>query len=190
MTEPLPAEELEVGRRIGVLADAGAPARDADAIVRVVVGRAPHRRLARLPLALVASVGALALVAVVGLAAIGQAGSRASSAHVGGIPLGEFNLGGTAYGLNVIRNADLSEARLTAKGEARQNGGFRTVGATVYQVDDVDPEKILVMRLIPGERDDAGPIGDYLFLVRGNGLSLLCPYFQVGDPLAPRECDP
>ena len=37
-------------------------------------------------------------------------------------------------------------------------------------------------------RDDAGSIGDYLVLVRGNGFSLLCRYFEGGDPLAPLEC--
>jgi hypothetical protein len=65
-------------------------------------------------------------------------------------------------------------ARLTEMGEARQNSGFRTEGSTVYQVDDIDPRLVLVMKLIPGEHDDAGSIGAYLVLVRGDGFSLLC----------------
>ena len=69
------------------------------------------------------------------------------------------------------------------------DGGFRTQESTVYQVDDVDPRQILVMKLVPGEYDIAGSIGDYLALVRGSGYSLLCPYFSQGDPLAPSTCD-
>jgi|GEM_PF-3214500 len=189
MTEALSSEDLEIGRQIRVLADTGAPIRDANAVVRTVISRSPRRSLLRLPMALAAS-GVLALVVVVGLVSIDYADSSSSpaSAHVGGVPIGEFNLGGTTYGISVARSIDLRDARLTEMGEARQNSGFRTEGSTVYQVDDVDPGHVLVMKLIPGERDDAGSIGEYLVLVRGNGFALLCPYFQVGDPLAPSEC--
>jgi hypothetical protein len=136
-------------------------------------------------------VSVLAVVAVVGVSSIHYADSESSSAtaHVGGVTVGEFNLGGTSYGISVARSIDLSNARLTEVGEARQNSGFRTDGSTVYQVDDVDPRQILVMKLIPGEHDDAGSIGAYLVLVRGDGFSLLCPYFQVSDPLAPSVCE-
>ncbi len=190
MTETLSSEEREIGRRIRILADAGAPMRDANAVVRAVVSRSPRRSLMRLPAALVASAGVLALVVVVGLASIGQdeSGSSPSSAQVGGVTVGGFTFGGTTYGISVARSIDLRNARLTAVGQARENSGFRTAGSTVYQVDDIDPEQILVMKLVPGERDDAGSIGDYLVLVRGNGFSLLCRYFEGGDPLAPLEC--
>lgn len=191
MTEALSSEDLEIGRQIRVLAHRGAPIRDANAVVRAVVSRAPHRSLMRLPAALVASAGVLALVVVVGLFSIDYAdsGSSPARAHVGGITVGEFNLGGTTYVISVARSIDLSAARLTAIDNARLDGGFRTAGSTVYQVDDIDPAQILVMKLIPGEHDDAGSIGEYLVLVRGDGFSLLCPYVQVGDPLAPSECD-
>lgn len=45
-----------------------------------------------------------------------------------------------------------------------------------------------MMKLGPGEHDDAGSIGEYLVLVRGNGFALLCPYFRAGDPLVPTDC--
>jgi hypothetical protein len=143
----------------------------------------------RLPFALIASASVLLLVVVVAVASIGQTGVGPARAHVGGITLFGINLGGTTYDLGVVRSIDLSAARLTAVGEARQDSGFRTQGSTVYQVDDVDPREVLVMKLAPGERDDAGSIGDYIVLARGNGYSLLCPYFQPGDPLAPSTCD-
>jgi len=189
MTEMLSSEDLEIGRRIRVLADIGASVRDANAVVRTVVGRSPRRSLRRLPMALIASVGVLALVAVVSLSIdYGDSGSSPARAHVGGITVGEFNLGGTTYDISVVRSIDLSAARLTAIGNARLDGGFRTAGSTAYQLDDIDPRQVLVMKLIPGERDDAGLIGDYLVLIRGDGFLLLCPYFPVGDPLAPSVC--
>lgn len=46
------------------------------------------------------------------------------------------------------------------------------------------------MKLIPGQHDDSGSVGDYLVLWRGGGYVLLCPYFHQGDPLAPTDCDP
>ena len=115
-------------------------------------------------------------------------GLSPARAHVGGITLWGINLGGTTYDLGVVRSIDLSTVRLTAVGEARLDYGFRTQGSTVYQLDDVDPRQILVMKLVPGERDNAGSIGQYLALVRGSGYSLLCPYFSQGDPLAPSTC--
>lgn len=91
--------------------------------------------------------------------------------------------------MRVARSLDLSGARLMAAGEASQySGGFRTIGSTVYQVDDLHPRQVLVMKLAPGEHDDAGSIGEYLVLVRGNGFALLCPYFKDGDPLAASDC--
>lgn len=191
MTEALSSEEMEIGRQIRVLADIGAPIRDANAVVRTAVNRSPRRSLLRLPTALAALVSVLAVVAVVGLVSIDYADSESSpaTAHVGGVTVGEFNLGGTTYDISVARSMDLSKARLTEMGEARQNSGFRTEGSTVYQVDDVDPRQVLVMKLFPGQHDDAGSIGTYLVLARDNGFSLLCPYFQVGDPLAPSGCE-
>ena len=188
MAETVSSEELALGGQIQALADAGAPARDPHAVVGAVLARTPRRRMS-LPLALATSVSVLLLVVVVAVASIGQMGSSPARAQVGGITLWGINLGGTTYDLGVVRSIDLSAARLTAVGKARHDGGFRTQGSTVYQVDDVDPRQILVMKLVPGEYDNAGSIGDYLALVRGSGYSLLCPYFSQGDPLAPSTCD-
>lgn len=186
MTENVSSEELALGRQIRSVADAGAPARDPDAVVRAVIGGAP-RHAFRLRPWLVASAGLL-LVVVIAVASLGQTGIGPARAHVGGITLWGLNIGGTTYDLGVVRSIDLSGARLTAVGEARQDY-FRTQGSTAYQVDDVDPRQVLVMKLVPGESDDGGSIGDYVLLARGDAYSLLCPYFQTGDPLAPSTCD-
>lgn len=188
MTEEWSSEELVIGQQIHALADAGAPARDANAVVQAVVGSSARPRLMRPPLALVAAVSALLLVAVLAVASFGQMGSSPATAQLGGITIGGVDLGGTTYVVSVARSADLSNARLSAVGEVRQNSGFRTVSSTVYQVDHIDPGQVLVMKLVPGEHDDAGSIGEYLVLVRGNGHALLCPYFRDGDPLAPSDC--
>lgn len=189
MTEMLSTEELAVGRQVRALADAGAASRDPNAVVRAVLARPPQRGLMRLPLAILAPAGVVMLVVVVALSAVSQVGSSLATAHVGGLTVAGINIGGTTYGVGVARSIDLSGARLTPVGEARQDSGFRTGGSTVYQLDEVDPLKILVMQLIPGEHDDAGSVGEYLVLVRGDGFSLLCPYFEPGDPLAPSVCN-
>jgi hypothetical protein len=188
MTEPLSSEGLALGRQINALANAGVRPRDPDAVVQAVVRRPARSGWMRLPLRVAVAAGAFVLVAVVAVGSLAQMGSSPATAHLGGITIAGIDIGGTTYGVGVARSIDLSDVRLTAVGEVRRNGAFRTQGSTAYQVNDIDPQKVLVMKLVPGERDDAGSIGDYLVLIRGNGYSLLCPYFHRGDPLAPTDC--
>jgi hypothetical protein len=96
--------------------------------------------------------------------------------------------GGLTYTIAVGRSIDLSGADLTPTGKATQDSGFVTEDATAYQVDQIDPRQVLIMKLIPGEHDGAGSIGDYLLLIRGDGFSLLCDYWALGDPSAPTVC--
>lgn len=189
MTDSSAPQDLAFGRQIRALADAGASERDPDVVVQAVFAGTGPRRVARMPLALLASAGVLILFAVVAIGTLSNSGSSPATAHVGGITIGGFNLASTDYGVAVARSIDLSDARLTPVGEARQDSGIRTQGAAIYQVDDLDPLHVLVMRLEPGQRDDSGSLGDYLLLVRGDGFSLVCPYFHEGDPLAPTVCD-
>lgn len=61
--------------------------------------------------------------------------------------------------------------------------------AMTYAIDGIDPDRALVVKLKPGQADDAGPIGDYLVLVRGdNTFSLLCPYFDPTAEATPAVC--
>jgi YD repeat-containing protein len=66
-------------------------------------------------------------------------------------------------------------------------GNLQIQGATAYAIDSVDPEDALVVRLQPGSRDDAGPLGDYALLVRGSYASL-CKFFDPASEVTPAEC--
>jgi hypothetical protein len=126
--------------------------------------------------------GTLALVAILALTALRLSGSESAS------QMATAHARGLTYAISVVRNLDLDRAELTALADADQNGGLLTIGRTAFQLDAIDPDKILVMKLVPGQTDDAGSIGDYLLLVRGNGFELMCGYFSAGDDLRPRAC--
>ncbi len=189
MSETLSSEDLVIGQQIRVLADAGVVVRDPNALSRAVVHRSQRRGVMGMPLGLIASASALLLVAVFAVTSFSQMGSSPTTAQIGGITVAGITVGATTYGVGAAPNINLSTARMTVFGEARQNTGFRTEGSTAYQVDDLNPQQVLVMKLIPGQHDDVGSTGDYLVLTRGDGYSQLCPYFQAGDPLAPSVCD-
>src|SRR5918995_3068744 len=175
--ESLSSEELAIGRLIGRLADVGTRHRDPTAVVQGVVGGAERRRFGWPVLAFGASIAVVLVLAPVVLGPFSQSSSPATA-----------GVRGLTYDVAVARSIDLSGARLTPFAEATQNSGFATAGATAYAVDNLDPRQVLVMELRPGEKDDAGSIGSHLVLVRGEGFSLVCPYFPAGDPLAPSVC--
>jgi hypothetical protein len=181
MSETLSSDELAIGRLIRELADAETRGRDPDEVVRIAVAgaRRPRRTWLRFAagIAVLGIVGVAAVVAVSVLNPTNQ-GSSPATARVGGL----------TYAIAIGRSIDLSSAQLTPHDEARQDSGFVTADATAYQVDQLDPRQVLVMRLIPGEHDDAGSIGEFLLLIRGDGFSLLCDYWEPGDPLAPTVC--
>jgi hypothetical protein len=179
VTELLPPDEAAIGNRIRVLADAATLPRDPRQVAGAVLAQSQHRPW--WPIVAVASFGVLAvavLVTVLTLGAPVPSGSRPATAQVDGV----------TYAVGFARSIDLSGAALTPYATATQDSGFPTESATAYQVDDVDPGRALVMRLVPGQSDDAGSIGRYLVLTRGDGYDLLCPYFRPGDPLAPTVC--
>ncbi|HYO43040.1 MAG TPA: hypothetical protein VES19_07540 [Candidatus Limnocylindrales bacterium] len=183
MTDDHDPRDMQLGSRIAALAEAGVPVREPADVVRRVTTRTTARRSSgsrRVP-ALAAL--ALALVVIVGVVlAVGQGGGTASQAATA-------RLGGLTYSVGIARSMRLDGARLTPVGDAEQNGGFATIGSGAYQVDDVDPTKVLLMRLVPGQTDGSGPVGDFLLLVRGeDGFRLTCPYFATGDPIAPTVC--
>jgi hypothetical protein len=181
MTDSFPADDLAVGRLIRRLADVETRDRDPREVARVVIARAERRRRGWLPFAAIAAT--LAVVGVVVALAMSS-----SVIHYGSSPA-SARVRGLTYGISVARSIDLSEAELTPFGEATQNSGFLTEDGTAFRVDQLDPEQVLVLKLAPGERDDAGSIGNHLVLIRGDGFSLLCDYFAADDPLAPSVCN-
>lgn len=179
MTESFSTGELVVGRQIRTLADAGTRDRDASDVVRAVLVRAGRSRFGWLSRAAVATTLIALVVAVMAtVAPQNQMGSSPATGQVRGI----------TYEVAVARSIDLRSAQLTPFATATQDSGFATEDETAYQVDEFDPGEVLVMKLTPGEIDDAGSIGSYLVLVRGDGFSLLCDYFAADDPLAPSVC--
>jgi hypothetical protein len=179
MTDTFSAPDLIVGRRIRDLAEAGSWDRSPDDVLGHARAASSARRLFRIAPVAAAVVILLGAVVAAGVY-LGQTGLSVASARVDNL----------TYTTAVARTIHLSGVRLTPIGEVTQNtSGFPTEGTTAYKVDDVDPQQILVMKLVPGQHDDAGSIGDYLVLVRGNGFSLLCPYFAPADPLAPSVCE-
>lgn len=123
----------------------------------------------------------LAFVLVLGVAAVqlvGQTGSRPATAEVGGL----------TYGVAVARSLRLTEANLRVYGElSRLDSGLQIQGSDVYVIEGVSPEDALVVRLEPGARDDAGPLGDYALLVRGS-YAPLCEFFDPTSDATPAEC--
>jgi hypothetical protein len=126
-------------------------------------------------------VAAVALVLVVGFTAVqlvGHAGSRPATAKIQGL----------TYVVAAARSIRLSESDLRVYGELDTfESGLQIQGTTAYAIDGVDPEDALVVRLQPGSRDDAGPLGDYALLVRGS-YAPLCKFFDPASEVTPADC--
>ncbi len=172
-----------LGNGIRLMGDSAVRGRDATEVVRTILAAAPKRRLAWARPRLLKVGGTLALVAILAMTALRLSGSESASR------MATAQVRGLTYALSVVRNLDLSGARLTPLADADQDGGFRTIGRTAYQLDVIDPDRILVMKLVPGQTDDGGSIGQYLLLVRGDGFELVCPYFSSNDDLRPTICN-
>lgn len=105
-----------------------------------------------------------------------------------GIRPAETTVDGRTYHISIARSLVLDESDVTpfAPLDSTEEA-YLFAEMTAYAVDGVDPDDALVVPAAPGLRDEAGPYGDWILLLRG-GMSALCPYF---DPLAeatPPEC--
>ena len=73
---------------------------------------------------------------------------------------------GQTYSLSIARSIDIVPADLTRYATVgRRSPGQETLDDDAYQLGDVDPTKVLVMKLAPGQSDQAGDLGNYLLLV-------------------------
>ena len=133
----------------------------------------------------VAAVGAAAVVfAAFWLVALtgecGGMGGCISTARVAGV----------TYTIATARNMAI-EAPMLARYAAveRRSDGPATLDEDAYRLGDLDPARVLVVKLVPGQVDDAGSIGDYLLLASdAAGWALTCPYFASNDPNRPEVC--
>jgi hypothetical protein len=125
------------------------------------------------------SLAAAALVVAVVTLTFGQE-SGSSPATV--------DIRGLTYGVLVARTLDVEPDALSPFDSV--NAGALTLPAAegvAYQIAGVDPAEALVVPLVPGARDDSGPLGEFALLHRGSSLSNLCHLFRQG-PGTPEEC--
>ncbi len=108
-----------------------------------------------------------------------QFGSQVATAKVGGL---EYVVAGA-------RGLDVPAGLVSEYGSAASiKTNIDVEGTDVYSIDGIDPALVLLMKLQPGARDDAGLLGDYAVLIRGSGFAQLCPYFDVPSEAAPTVC--
>lgn len=178
------ATDDEIGRRVRALAIAETTPRDPALIAeRITAAGSGTRQGSWLPmrrLALAGSLGFL-LAASVGIVLIATSGSQLLDATVKG----------TSYGVAVARSFAIDPTRLSEYGEAQVASALAFDSTMTYQIEEVDPTTVLVMRLLPGQRDDAGDLGEYVLLVRGpDAFAAVCQYFDPTSEATPRACRP
>lgn len=144
----------------------------------VTRGRSARTSVMRTPALLAAAAAVILVIGVTAVQFLGQTGSRPATAEVGDL----------TYGVAAARSLQLTEADIRAYGEVvRFDSGLRIQDTTAYAIAGVDPEVALAVRLEPGARDNAGPLGDYALLVRGS-YAPLCKYFDPTSDATPAEC--
>lgn len=129
-----------------------------------------------------------AVVTVAAVVAVGFAtlflpmGSRGSEARVNGM----------TYSISIARSLELNAADITPIGEIEPEQRELFADLTAYAMDGVDPADALAVRAAPDQRDDAGSLGDWILLtrgeIRGGDPSPLCPYFDPNSDYSPEEC--
>lgn len=138
------------------------------------------------PRPLLALVGAVAAVtAIIVLVAVtGECGGTASCP-------GTATVDGRTYVVSIARSIEVEPDDVARHGTVSRNAsGLTLLDHGAYRLGTIDPTRILVLKLAPGQADDAGPLGKYLLLAGDRGAwPLTCPYFSTGDPVRPADCD-
>ena len=130
---------------------------------------------------------AVAMVAL--LFAVGSLGAWALSRSGDASNLAGATVDGTTYTIAVARGLRVAPEMLTPYAEATGVRAFALDGTTAYAIEGISPQRVLVLKLKPGQVDDAGSIGNYLLLVRGpDTFSLLCRFFDPAVPGSPSVC--
>ena len=97
---------------------------------------------------------------------------------------------GRQYAQSISRGLQINAADLMPYAIAtRRSRSHETLDEQTYRLGGLDPTQVLVMKLVPGQADDAGSIGSFLVLFGGGfDSALLCPYQPTSGPLRPAEC--
>jgi hypothetical protein len=125
------------------------------------------------------------ILATIWLASSGECGG-------GGSCIATAKVNDLRYAFAATRSMRISASDLTPYAVAtRLDPGRDVIDKQAYRLGSVDPTKVLVMKLVPGQTDEAGPLGEYLLLVSfedSSAWELMCPYFAPNDALAPTVC--
>ncbi len=129
------------------------------------------------------AIAAALVVALMLVALTGECGGNASCPSTARVD-------GRTYLLAIARGMDIEPADLVRYAAvSRRSLGQNTLDEDAYRLGDIDPTKVLVMKLAPGQVDGAGALGDYLLLVAdASGWPLTCPFYRSDDPLRPDVC--
>lgn len=95
---------------------------------------------------------------------------------------------GRTYVLGIARHLRVEQGALVRFAPVTQRtGGDVTLDEDAYRLGEVDPAKVLVMKLVPGQGAEA--LGEYLLLVSdASAWSLICPFFSADDNSRPPVC--
>lgn len=149
------------------------------------VGRSEARERMR-PRTLLVLMGAVAAAtAIVVLVAVrGECGGTASCPATATVD-------GRTYLISIARSLQVEPDEVDRYGTvSRHASGLTLLDDEAYRLGEIDPTRVLVLKLAPGQVDDAGPLGGYLLLVSdSSSWPLTCPYFAPVDPLRPTVCD-
>lgn len=185
MNDELSIADRKLGEQIMNLTLQHTVRRDpSDVVERALASRREGWRRSwwrRAPAAALAAVVVLAVsVGAFGVLMTQQESSGLASARVDGLD----------YTVAVARSFDISADALTPYADrASIDPLFEFDGLVAYSVPGTDPTQILVMKLAPDQRDDAGPLGSYVLLVRGpDSFGLVCAYFDPLSEATPRAC--
>jgi len=184
MRDELDAREQELSAHLRTYVAEAVVQRQPEKVVASVLASRPRSAflLPRFPLVPLA---ALLVAVTVGAAAIGYLGTESASSPATAV------VGGLEYQMAAARSLDLPSSALEPYGSATQIQADAALfdGLTVYAVRGVDPATVLVLKLMPDARDDAGSLGEVFLLIRGpDAFRSLCPYFEPSNEATPRDC--
>lgn len=125
------------------------------------------------------AVGVLVLVGLVATWWVTSgSGSEIASAKVGGLD----------YSMTAARTLRVPSELIRPHIDASSvRSPLEVDGKRTLSIVGIDPTLVLLMKLAPGAHDDAGPLGEFVVLVRGNGLAQLCQFLAPDEGL-PASC--
>jgi len=186
MYDPVSAEDQEIASSLQELAASRVHSRDPTEVA-AKASAGPRRsrsgpvwKLAKTP----AAIGLVAIL-LVSIAAFGVFANQQGTSSLASATVNDLD-----YTLAAARSLVVPPSALSPFGRAdRIDQSQEFDSLTVYSLLGIDPKHALVIKLKPGQNDDAGPLGDFFLLVRGpDTFAELCPYFDKSSEATPSIC--